>query len=67
MPRKIRELIKEIETAGFVDRGGKGSHRNFVHPNVVKPLTISGKPGDDAKYFQEKAVITAIEESKNER
>jgi predicted RNA binding protein YcfA (HicA-like mRNA interferase family) len=60
-------LIKEIETAGFVDRGGKGSHRNFVHPNVVKPLTISGKPGDDAKYFQEKAVITAIEESKNER
>jgi predicted RNA binding protein YcfA (HicA-like mRNA interferase family) len=67
MPRKIRELIKEIETAGFVDRGGKGSHRNFVHPNVVKPLTISGKPGDDAKYFQEKAVLTAIEESKNER
>lgn len=67
MPRKIRELIKEIETAGFVDRGGKGSHRNFVHPNVVKPLTISGKPGDDSKYFQEKAVITAIEESKNER
>jgi len=60
MPRKIRELIKEIEAAGFIDRGGKGSHRNFVHPNV-------GKPGDDVKYFQEKAVLTAIEESKNER
>ncbi|MEI6260176.1 MAG: type II toxin-antitoxin system HicA family toxin [Deltaproteobacteria bacterium] len=67
MPRKIRELIKEIEAAGFIDRGGKGSHRNFVHPNVAKPLTISGKPGDDVKYFQEKAVLTAIEESKNER
>ena len=53
MPRKMRELIKEIEAAGFIDRCGKSCHRNFVHTNVVKPLTISGKPGDDVKYFQE--------------
>ena len=32
MPRKIRELIVELENAGFLNRGGKGSHRNFVHP-----------------------------------
>jgi predicted RNA binding protein YcfA (HicA-like mRNA interferase family) len=32
MPKKIRELIKELEQAGFVNRGGKDSHRNFVHP-----------------------------------
>ena len=64
MPRKIRELIRDLEAAGFVNRGGKGDHRNFVHPKVTKPVTISGKPGDDAKHYQEKAVQAAIEESK---
>lgn len=42
MPRKIRELIADLEQAGFVDRGGKGSHRNFVHPDRARPLTVSG-------------------------
>ena len=64
MPPKIRELIVELESAGFVDRGGKGSHRNFVHPKVARPLTISGNPGDDAKQYQVRAVRLAIEESK---
>lgn len=64
MPPKIRELIAELESAGFVDRGGKGSHRNFVHPKVARPLTISGNPGDDAKQYQVRAVRLAIEESK---
>jgi predicted RNA binding protein YcfA (HicA-like mRNA interferase family) len=47
-----------------VDRGGKGSHRNFIHPKVAKPVTISGAPGDDAKHYQVRAVRLAIEESK---
>lgn len=34
MPPKIRDLIAELERAGFVNRGGKGNHRNFVHPNA---------------------------------
>lgn len=63
MPRKIRELIRDLEIAGFVNRGGKGSHRNFVHPKVSLPVTISGKPGDDAKAYQERAAKAAIEES----
>jgi predicted RNA binding protein YcfA (HicA-like mRNA interferase family) len=63
MPRKIRELIKDLEAAGFVNRGGKGDHRNFVHPKVTKPITISGKLGKDAKHYQEKVVQAAIEES----
>ena len=65
MPRKIRELIADLKAAGFEDRGGKGSHRNFVHPKVAKPVTISGNPGDDAKKYQERAVSKAIEESKS--
>jgi predicted RNA binding protein YcfA (HicA-like mRNA interferase family) len=65
VPPKVRELIAELERAGFVNRGGKGSHRNFVHPNVAKPITVSGGPGDDAKHYQERAVRRAIEESKS--
>jgi predicted RNA binding protein YcfA (HicA-like mRNA interferase family) len=64
MPPKIRELIADLQAAGFVDRGGKGSHRNFVHPKVARLVTISGAMGDDAKHYQVRAVQLAIEESK---
>ena len=64
MPRKIKDLIRDLKRAGFVNRGGKGSHRNFVHPRVTKPITISGNENDDAKHYQEKAVRLAIEEVK---
>jgi predicted RNA binding protein YcfA (HicA-like mRNA interferase family) len=62
MPPKIRDLILELERAGFKDRGGKGSHRNFVHPKLQRPITISGQTGDDAKLYQVRAVAQAIEE-----
>jgi predicted RNA binding protein YcfA (HicA-like mRNA interferase family) len=65
MPRKIRELIRDLERAGFSNRGGNGSHRNFVHPNVANPVTVSGNSGDDAKSYQERAVQRAIEESQS--
>lgn len=62
MPRKIRDLITDLERHGFVNRGGKGSHRNFTHPRVAQPVTLSGRSGDDAKKYQEKAVKAAIAE-----
>ncbi len=64
MPRKIRELVKELEAAGFVNRGGKGSHKKFTHARVSKFVILSGKLGSDAKHYQEKAVKTAIEEAR---
>ena len=64
MPPKIKDLIAELKRAGFVDRGGKGSHRNFVHAKVTEPITISGNAGDDAKHYQVRAVRLAMEESK---
>ena len=64
MPPKIKQLTKDLERAGFVNRGGKGSHRNFVHPKVTKPITICGKLGDDALPYQERDVKKAIEEPK---
>ena len=62
MPDKIRQLIKRLEKAGFSNRGGKGAHRNFLHPKGVK-ITISGNLGDDAKKYQEKEVERAIQEA----
>lgn len=64
MPPKVRHLIAELEKEGFVDRGGKGSHKNFTHPKLAKPLTISGRLGDDAKDYQIRAVKRAIEDSR---
>ena len=62
MPRKVRELIKDLEKAGFINRGGKGSHKNYIHPSGAL-ITISGKLGDDAKPYQEKAVKTTLQEA----
>jgi len=53
----------DLESAGFKNRGGKGSHRNFKHPFVEKPVTISGKDGDDARHYQEKACALALKEA----
>ena len=64
MPRKIRELIKDLQQAGFslVKGAGKGPHRKFTHANYKGAVTLSGHEGDDAKKYQEKQVQRAIEE-----
>ena len=59
MPRKLRELIADLEKAGFVNRGGKGSHRNFTHPSGLR-VTLSGQGGADAHHYQEKEVRRKI-------
>ena len=56
----VRELIADLKRAGCADRGGKGSHRNFTHPRLSRPITISGSLGDDAKPYQIKAVRQAL-------
>ena len=61
MPRKVRELIRDLESAGFVNRGGKGDHRNYEHPTGVR-VTVSGQLGDDAKHYQEREVKKRIRE-----
>ncbi len=62
MPRKVRQLIADLEKAGFVDRGGKGSHRNFTHPKGLR-VTLSGNPSHDAKPYQEREVRRKIEQA----
>jgi predicted RNA binding protein YcfA (HicA-like mRNA interferase family) len=68
MPRKVRELIRDLTTAGFVEiPGGKGSHRKFTHAAYRGAVTLSGKPSDDAKRYQEKQIRQAIEVTRENR
>jgi predicted RNA binding protein YcfA (HicA-like mRNA interferase family) len=61
VPRKIRQLVTDLENAGFRQiAGGKGSHRKFIHPKFRGFVLISGHDGDDARYYQEKHVRTAL-------
>jgi predicted RNA binding protein YcfA (HicA-like mRNA interferase family) len=55
--------LRLLENRGFVNRSGKGSHRNFTHPRVARPVTISDNDGDDAKKYQEKAIKAAKAEA----
>ncbi len=49
MAKKVRDLIRDLKRAGFVDRGGMRSHRNFVHPKVAKPVTMA--MNDEAQHY----------------
>jgi len=53
-----------LTKAGFENRGGKGSHRNFLHPKGVR-ITLSGRLGADARRYQEKEVTQRIKESQS--
>jgi predicted RNA binding protein YcfA (HicA-like mRNA interferase family) len=64
VPRKIRQLVADLEHAGFIlVAGGKGSHRKFRHPELGGSLILSGRDGDDAKHYQEKQVRNAVREA----
>jgi len=63
MPRKVRELIRDLTAAGFgqIRGGGKGSHRKYTHLRYPGAVTLSGQDGEDAKPYQERQVKRAIE------
>ncbi len=67
MPKKIRELKKILQKAGFQQLPGKGSHTNWIHPLYSGKVTISGKDGSDAKHYQQKEVQQAIKEVKRKQ
>ena len=65
MPRKIRNLLKDLRKAGFSLDRQKGSHRQFKHPNVNGVITVAGAEGDDAKTYQERQIAEVIAKSKD--
>jgi predicted RNA binding protein YcfA (HicA-like mRNA interferase family) len=59
VPRKIRQLISDLEHAGFTHTSTSGSHRKYRHP-VGTTVILSGQSGADAHHYQEKDVRRAI-------
>ncbi len=62
MPKKIRELKKLLENAGFRSIPAKGSHSKWIHPKLAAKIIIAGKDGNDAKAYLEKQVNQALED-----
>ncbi|ANV84671.1 hypothetical protein AWQ21_09915 [Picosynechococcus sp. PCC 7003] len=62
MPKKIRELKKLLRQAGFTMRPGKGSHTNWTHPKYAGRITLAGKDGTDARPYQERTILDAIQQ-----
>ncbi len=62
MPKKVRELIKMLEKAGFYLDRCVGDHRQYKKGG--KLYTISGKLGADALRYQEKDVKKLCEEER---
>ena len=46
MPMKVREVIRLLETNGWVAMRTRGSHRHFKHPTLPSVVTV---PGNDGK------------------
>jgi predicted RNA binding protein YcfA (HicA-like mRNA interferase family) len=66
MPRKKREVKRDLRRAGFVldPRRGKGSHSWWYHPRFPDIIvSIAGHDGDDAKPYDEDNAAKAIAEA----
>ena len=61
MPKKFRELKTLLLRSGFSCKSGKGSHTKWYHPLLDGIVALSGKDGNDAKFYQEKDVLQAIQ------
>ena len=64
MPRKVRELVRDLKKAGWYLDRQKGSHRVFKHPKLGEHVSLSGADGDNAKNYEEKNVATAIQNAR---
>jgi len=64
VPRKIRDLLKDLRKAGFIlVDGGKGSHRKFQGKAGKVIMIVPGRDGDDAQPYLERQVQEKIKES----
>jgi predicted RNA binding protein YcfA (HicA-like mRNA interferase family) len=66
MSTTIKQLFKQLEAAGFINRGGKGRHKSFRHSRGVN-ITLSGKDSEEAKPYQIAETTRAIEKTRNEK
>jgi hypothetical protein len=60
MPRKVRELVRDLKNLDGT-LIGKKARIVFKHPKLAEHVSLSGAARDDAKNYEEKNVIRAIE------
>ena len=54
MPRKVRRIKADLRALGFYNRGGDGSHTNWIHPLLPGTrITVAGNDGDDCRHYNE--------------
>ena len=56
MPLKVREVIRELEKAGWLHTRTKGDHRVFRYSDG-RITVISGKLGDDVRPGTYQAIL----------
>ncbi|MFO1195220.1 MAG: type II toxin-antitoxin system HicA family toxin [Rhodoferax sp.] len=44
---KVSEVLRMLQSDGWVLVDTRGSHRQFKHPTKPGRVTVPGKPGDD--------------------
>jgi predicted RNA binding protein YcfA (HicA-like mRNA interferase family) len=61
MPRKLRELRRDLRRAGWYVERARGSHQTWRHP-LLKGQTVilAGHDGADAHGYQEDDVRAAV-------
>lgn len=60
MPMTIREAVRLLNEAGFVEvSGGKGSHRKFVKAGYLRPVILTSH-GKELSRRVEETVLKAV-------
>ncbi len=57
MPLKVREVIRMIESDGWVLVATRGSHQQYKHPTKPGRVTIAGKPSRDLSPGLERSIL----------
>ena len=56
MPLKVRDVIRDLNEAGWRHIRTKGDHRVFQHPDG-RTTVVSGQIGDDVRIGTYKAIL----------
>jgi predicted RNA binding protein YcfA (HicA-like mRNA interferase family) len=54
---KVRDVIRLLETSGWINVAQKGSHRQFRHPNKPGKVTVPGKMSEDLAVGTLKSIL----------
>jgi hypothetical protein len=66
MPRKIRELYRDLKDAGWYQVPGS-KHAKFKHAKAKGSVILNPDEGDDAHHYEEKQVSKAIKAAQREK